>query len=251
MDIAFKTDIGQQRKTNQDYVQFYRNRSGIVFAVVADGMGGHRGGGVASDMVVNHFGQAFQKNNLQDIQEVSHWANEILTLENQRVVELSQQKTELTGMGTTIVGAFVFPEKVLVFNVGDSRCYLFSQHKLRQLSFDHSLVNELLISGAITEQEAKNHPNKNIITQSLGVSPNVSPTFGTFSLQTNDQLLLCSDGLTNMVDNEQLAAVLQQTSTAQQKCDLLIKMANEAGGTDNITALIIDIQDNSEVAADD
>ncbi|AXX64342.1 Stp1/IreP family PP2C-type Ser/Thr phosphatase [Bombilactobacillus bombi] len=251
MDIAFKTDIGKKRQTNQDYVQVYRNQANVVFAVVADGMGGHRGGDVASDMVVNHFGTEFQKNTSRDIKEVSHWANDILALENKRVIALSNQDSELTGMGTTIVGAFVFPKQLVVFNVGDSRCYLLRDGKLQQLSFDHSLVNELLISGAITEQEAKHHPNKNIITQSLGVSPDVSPTFGTFDLQTSDQLLLCSDGLSNMVDDEQLEQVLQKKLTAQQKCDLLIQMANDAGGSDNITALVVDMQGNSEVVAHD
>ncbi|MBA1394684.1 serine/threonine-protein phosphatase, partial [Lactobacillus sp. XV13L] len=152
MDIAFKTDKGQKRQTNQDYVQVYHNQAGIVFAVVADGMGGHRGGDVASDMVVNHFGQEFEKNNLHDIKEISHWANDLLTEENQRVIKKSQQQSELSGMGTTIVGAFIFPTQVLVVNVGDSRCYLLNRDNFRQLSFDHSLVNELLISGAITPQ---------------------------------------------------------------------------------------------------
>lgn len=251
MDVAYRTDIGRQRDNNEDYVQIYRNQQKVTFAVVADGMGGHLGGDIASDMVVTHFGEAFEKTDSADIHTIAHWAKQLLTLENKRVIQASQKKVELTNMGTTLVGAFVFPTKLLVVNVGDSRCYLYRHSQLRQLSFDHSLVNELLISGAITAQEAKHHPNKNIITQSLGVSEGVSPTFGFFDLQTQDQILLCSDGLTNMVDDDQIAQVLAESQTSEQKCDQLITAANAAGGQDNITVLLIDLQADREDPAHD
>ncbi|MCT6826061.1 Stp1/IreP family PP2C-type Ser/Thr phosphatase [Bombilactobacillus mellifer] len=251
MDVAYRTDIGRQRDNNEDYVQIYRNQQKVTFAVVADGMGGHLGGDIASDMVVTHFGEAFEKTDSADIHTIAHWAKQLLTLENKRVIQASQKKVELSNMGTTLVGAFVFPTKLLVVNVGDSRCYLYRHSQLRQLSFDHSLVNELLISGAITAQEAKHHPNKNIITQSLGVSEGVSPTFGFFDLQTQDQILLCSDGLTNMVDDDQIAQVLAESQTSEQKCDQLITAANAAGGQDNITVLLIDLQADREDSAHD
>lgn len=241
MQIAFTTDIGQQRKTNQDDVQVYQNQKGVVLALVADGMGGHRGGDVASNMVIRHFKTAFEKNQMHDIRQLAQWTENFLVQENQRVVATASEHIELNGMGTTIVGAFVLPQQLAVFNVGDSRCYLLMQKQLRQVSFDHSLVNELLVAGEITPEQARNSPNKNIITQSLGVSTDVKPTFGFFDLPTNAQILLCSDGLTNMLSDQQIQQILEQDLAPQAKCDLLIKKANQAGGLDNITALVIDM----------
>ncbi|UQS81617.1 Stp1/IreP family PP2C-type Ser/Thr phosphatase [Bombilactobacillus folatiphilus] len=251
MQIAFSTDIGKHRKTNQDDVQVYQNQCGVTLALVADGMGGHRGGDVASDMVIRHFGLAFEQNQVRDIRALSHWTNDFLIQENQRVIDAANRKTELNGMGTTIVGAFVFPDQVAVFNVGDSRCYLFNAGKLRQVSFDHSLVNELLVAGEITPEEARTFPNKNIITQSLGVSADVKPTFGFFDLIEDSQILLCSDGLTNMLSNHELQEVLKLKLSPQQKCDLFIQKANQAGGLDNITALVIDLALDSEDETND
>ncbi|UQS83459.1 Stp1/IreP family PP2C-type Ser/Thr phosphatase [Bombilactobacillus thymidiniphilus] len=251
MQIAFSTDVGRRRQSNQDYVQVYRNQAGVIFAAVADGMGGHRGGDVASDMVINHFGTVFEQTDLVDVHQIARWANDFLTTENERIIQTAQEKTELSGMGTTIVGVFIVDQQMLVFNVGDSRCYLLTATHLQQLSFDHSLVNELLVAGEITPQEAKDFPNKNVITQSLGVSSGVQPTFGFFDVPKNAQILLCSDGLTNMINDQQIKTILQKSITVKQKCSALVNAANQAGGLDNITALVIAINDDDEVQGND
>ncbi|NVY96965.1 Stp1/IreP family PP2C-type Ser/Thr phosphatase [Lactobacillus sp. DCY120] len=251
MQVAFQTDIGRQRQNNQDYVQAYSNQAGATLAVVADGMGGHRGGDVASKMVVEHLGSAFEQTQMADIETITHWAKELLLVENRRVIKASQEQLDLKGMGTTLVAAVVVEPDLLVLNVGDSRCYLFREQQLQQLSFDHSLVNELLVAGAITPLEAKNYPNKNIITQSLGVSSGLEPTAKRLTLESQDQVLLCSDGLTNMVSETKIAEILAQPLTTQAKCDLLVKCANQAGGLDNITVLILDLQAHCEVKPDD
>lgn len=248
MQIAFKSDIGQRRDSNQDYVQAFNNKTGVVLSVIADGMGGHRAGDVASDMVVTHLGEEFEKNDSSDIRSIAKWMQKMLIVENKRVVAASKKESDLEGMGTTIVAAFIFPQepsKLLVVNVGDSRCYLYRDNKLKQLSFDHSLVNELFVSGEITAQQAKDYPNKNIITQSLGVSDSVQPTFGEFKIKSKDQILLCTDGLTNMVSEAEISEILGSKLTVQEKCQQLIDHANAAGGIDNITVQIIDLSANN------
>lgn len=143
-------------------------------------------------------------------------------------------------MGTTMVAAIFFDDQMVVANIGDSRGYLRRNGELNQLTEDHSLVNELVKRGVITEQEAKTHPQKNIITRTLGISPDADIDINLYQLESSDQLLLCTDGLSNMVSNQQLDDVLKSDQTLAEKCQQLIKMANETGGPDNITVLIAD-----------
>lgn len=241
MKTAFLTDIGKKRESNQDYVNVFKNKANVLFGIVADGMGGHLGGDVASDMAVSHIGHDFEKSDFDDLAKIEKWLLSELKNENQRIIEASNQFSDLTGMGTTMVGVAILKEEVLVANVGDSRCYLYQNDELRQLSFDHSLVNELVESGEISEEEARVHPQKNIITQTLGVNKNIKPESNIFHIKDSDLLLLCTDGLTNMVSNEDIAAVLGQDIDLKDKCKKLIDMANEVGGLDNVTVLIIEV----------
>ncbi|MCI1283812.1 MAG: Stp1/IreP family PP2C-type Ser/Thr phosphatase [Lacticaseibacillus songhuajiangensis] len=238
MEYAYRSDIGQRRPSNQDYVGVFNNPSGATLAIVADGMGGHQGGDVASEMAVSHIGYAFAKKELADIRVAAKWLIAELAKENDRILERGQQFADLTGMGTTIVAILVYGRKFVVANIGDSRAYLYRHDRFVQITEDHSLVNELVRMGELTPEEAENFPRKNVITRSLGVAPDVDADVNTYDLLAGDMLLLCTDGLSKTVSDEQMAAVLAGQNTLQGKVDELVALANEAGGPDNISALL-------------
>ncbi|ATO46208.1 hypothetical protein C5L30_001578 [Companilactobacillus farciminis] len=245
MEYALLTDVGKLRENNQDYVNVFKNKKGIVFGIVADGMGGHRGGDVASDMAVSHLGHNFEESEVDEISELREWIIRELSKENDRIVSVSNQFDDLNGMGTTMVGVFFVGSKMMVVNVGDSRCYIYANDELKQLSVDHSLVHELLETGQISPEEAENHPQKNIITQTLGVSQTVQPRVKDFDLVNDAIILLCTDGLTNMVPENEIKDILSNKKMGlETKCHLLIDKANAAGGRDNITALLFSTKDN-------
>lgn len=246
MRTAFLTDIGMKRESNQDYVNVFKNKAGIIFAIVADGMGGHQGGDVASDMAVSHIGHDFESNNFQDLNEIEKWLLSELHKENQQIIDTSNQFSDLSGMGTTMVSVTLVDKQILVANVGDSRCYLYRDNEIKQLSFDHSLVNELVESGEISEEEARFHPQKNVITQTLGVNKSINPATKILDVRVGDLLLLCSDGLTNMLSNQEISNILSQKIDIQEMCKKLVEKANSAGGMDNITVLILDINESKE-----
>ncbi|BAP85572.1 serine/threonine specific protein phosphatase [Paucilactobacillus hokkaidonensis JCM 18461] len=240
MEIAYQTDIGQEREDNQDYVGVFTNQDQLTFAIVADGIGGHQGGDVASSMAVSHIGYHFEQTTFKNPMDAVRWLSDQVRIENEKIIDKSNQFKDLNGMGTTMVAAIFFDDQMVVANIGDSRGYLRRNGELNQLTEDHSLVNELVKRGVITEQEAKTHPQKNIITRTLGISPDADIDINLYQLESSDQLLLCTDGLSNMVSNQQLDDVLKSDQTLAEKCQQLIKMANETGGPDNITVLIAD-----------
>lgn len=248
VDFAYRSDIGQQRKENEDYVGVFKNAAGINFAIVADGIGGHQGGDVASEMAVSHMGYRFENTTFSEPTDAVKWLAAEVQDENQHIIDKAREFSDLNGMGTTMVAALMFNDEFLMANIGDSRGYLFRDGQLQQLTEDHSLVNELVKRGEISTEQARQHPQKNIITRTLGISPDADIDTNLYHMQPGDQLLLCSDGLTNMVTDEQLSQVLQADDlTATQKCEQLIKLANAAGGFDNITALIVAV--DGEVAS--
>ncbi|MGX4645178.1 MULTISPECIES: Stp1/IreP family PP2C-type Ser/Thr phosphatase [Holzapfeliella] len=239
IQTAWQTDVGLVRKTNQDYVKVFNNPENLVLAIVADGMGGHRGGDVASSMAVNHIGHSFEQTSIHSYNEAKSWLEAVLVKENKAILEASNQFKDLRGMGTTIVLVIAFKDAYLFAHLGDSRAYLLKQEILYQVTEDHSLVNELLKQGEITPSQAKNHPQKNIITESLGVSQSINPEYVKMIPNKFDIVLLCSDGLTNTLTRSQIQKVLNQDMTLQEKCDVLIALANEAGGEDNITVCLL------------
>ncbi|MQS88669.1 Stp1/IreP family PP2C-type Ser/Thr phosphatase [Companilactobacillus mishanensis] len=243
MDYALLTDVGKLRENNQDYVNVFKNKKGIIFGIVADGMGGHRGGDVASDMAVSHLGHTFEETDISDLDDLREWVIKEISKENDRIISVSNQFDDLSGMGTTMVGVFFVEKTMMVVNVGDSRCYRYHNGELEQLSVDHSLVHELLETGQISPEEAENHPQKNIITQTLGVSQTVQPRIKNFDDVDDSIILLCTDGLTNMVTEAEIKSVLSQKLSLDAKCHLLIEKANQAGGRDNITALLFTSED--------
>lgn len=239
MEIQFQTDIGRRRSTNQDYANVFTNQAGIQLAILADGMGGHQAGDVASKMAVNGLGAAWEASEIATNEEVVPWYLEQIQKENTAVYEEGNANLALQGMGTTIVCAALFEELFTLAHVGDSRAYLLSQNLIQQITEDHSLVNELLKSGEITEEMAAVHPQKNILTRSIGVYGTVDVDVSEYTYQADDYLLLCSDGLTNMVSEENILAIVTSDLTLAEKTAELISAANEAGGADNITVLLI------------
>ncbi|HIW72169.1 MAG TPA: Stp1/IreP family PP2C-type Ser/Thr phosphatase [Candidatus Levilactobacillus faecigallinarum] len=239
MEVAYRTAIGKQRADNQDYVDVFTNQAGQHLALIADGIGGNQGGDVASAMAVSHLGHAFELTEWATTQDARAWISHQITAENRSIIEKSNQFADLNGMGTTLVAAVYFTNEVVIASIGDSRAYLLRDGQLRQLTEDHSLVNELVKRGEISRQAARHHPQKNVIIRSLGISSDANFDLNTYPLVLNDQLLLCTDGLTNMVDDQQIATVLMSHQTPDEKCDQLVKMANDAGGLDNITVLIV------------
>jgi serine/threonine protein phosphatase PrpC len=246
MQIAYRTAIGKRRQDNEDSIGIFTNQSGVTLAIIADGIGGNQGGDVASEMAVAHMGHSFQPTKVKTIDETKDWLQNQISSENQDIRDRSEQYLDLKGMGTTVVLTVIFDQTVLIGNIGDSRAYLLRDHVFSQVTEDHSLVNELVKRGELSKQAARVHPKKNVITRSLGIEKAVQIDMHYLELTDNDMLLLCSDGLSDMVNDDQIQTVLESDAALQAKCDELIKLANDAGGLDNISVILID--DQSEVA---
>lgn len=238
MKVAYQTDIGHQRKENQDRVAKFTAPDGTLLVVVTDGIGGSRSGDVAAQITVDHLGRQFQAASPNSSLEAIRWFAREVQLINDEILQKSTENPEYQGMGTTLVAAIIFDQAMVVANIGDSRGYVLHDNLLTQVTIDHSLVNELVKHGDITEEEARNYPQNNIITRAIGVSADARIEVNRFDLGAGDQILLCSDGLSKMITREQMMGVLESDLSLTEKCSQLIKMANEAGGPDNITVLI-------------
>ncbi|MBO0482290.1 Stp1/IreP family PP2C-type Ser/Thr phosphatase [Candidatus Enterococcus courvalinii] len=244
MQIEFQSDVGRRRNTNQDYANVFTNQEGIKLAVLADGMGGHRAGDIASQMAVTNLGADWEGQTLKDSEKIAQWFIQAIQNENVKIYQRGQEKPEYNGMGTTVVAVALSDTRFTIANVGDSRAYLVREDQLKQLTEDHSLVNELVKSGEISQEMAVNHPRKNILTRSVGMPGTVEVDVATYSWQLGDRLLLCSDGLTNMLSEEMIGSIIDGTGSLTDKVKELIDRANEAGGADNITALLIEYKED-------
>ncbi|AWM73854.1 Stp1/IreP family PP2C-type Ser/Thr phosphatase [Lactobacillus apis] len=237
---AFASSIGRIRKSNQDFVQVFKNKSGATMAIVCDGMGGHQGGDVASTMAVSHLGHSFSETDFSDCANAHKWLDVQLSSENETILRTADRFPDLNGMGTTIVLAVVFDHQALIAHLGDSRAYGYAEGKFVQLVEDHSLVNELVKMGQITKQQALTHPQKNIITQSLGVSSTIDPEFREIPFNDDDLILLCTDGLTSSLTDPQIQQILATKDLSlKDRCHKLINEANRLGGGDNITVCLV------------
>jgi len=235
MKYFYITDTGSVREHNEDSVTIIENSCGEYLMAVADGMGGHRAGEVASNIVINHLTDTFLKNKeLGTKEEAINWLKETVSESNQLIIEHTQDHPESTGMGTTIVTALLSKDYLLFGNIGDSSGFVLKNHEIHKITNDHTLVNLLVKSGELTEEEAKDHPRKNVLMKALGATTTVE--MDVFDVETDvDGILLCSDGLTNMLDNDQILKVLESDLTIQEKLNKLIVKCNNRGGTDNIS----------------
>ena len=238
MEISILTDVGQRRTNNQDYANQYKNKAGKSMVFLADGMGGHRAGNIASEMAVTDLGAAWVATEISTINEVREWFAENLEKENQQIHRIGQDE-EHKGMGTTLEAVAIIDDQVLFAHVGDSRIGLVRNGEYHQMTSDHSLVNALLKAGQITEEEAAHHPQRNIITQSIGQKDELQPDFGMVTVEAGDFIVINSDGLTNMISGDEIRDIVVSNLSVEEKAKTLVRFANNAGGLDNITVVLI------------
>lgn len=238
MKISLKTDIGQKRSNNQDFINKFDNKKGITLVILADGMGGHRAGNIASEMTVTDLGREWVKTDFTELSQIKDWLLAIIEAENQRIYDLGQSE-DYKGMGTTVEAVALVDSNAIYAHIGDSRIGLVHEGNYSLLTSDHSLVNALVKAGQITEEEAASHPQKNIITQSIGQASPVEPDLGVKVLEKGDYLVINSDGLTNMISNEEIVDILCQDISLDEKNQTLIDLANQRGGLDNITVALV------------
>ena len=238
MEIALLTDVGQKRSNNQDYVNRYTNRAGIDLIVLADGMGGHRAGHIASEMTATDLGASWVDTQLNTLNDVREWMVAVLEEENKKIYQLGQID-EYKGMGTTLEAVVIIDQQMIYAHVGDSRIGLLRNGEYQQLTSDHSLVGALVRAGQLSEEEARLHPQKNIITQSIGQHQPVEADIAIKTLEPGDYVLINSDGLTNMVSKEDIRDILSSEVPLENMAESLIRFANNAGGTDNITVALL------------
>ncbi|MDO5018292.1 MAG: Stp1/IreP family PP2C-type Ser/Thr phosphatase [Lagierella massiliensis] len=233
MSYFSATDIGLQRKLNEDYYDNYIDENLKLF-VVADGMGGHNAGEIASELAVKSFVYYF-KENFKNCKDITSFLTECVNYSNGIIYEESHNDDELSNMGTTIVSALIHDNYLYILNVGDSRAYLKNSFGFKQVSRDHSLVNDLLLSGTITEEEAKNYGRKNVITKSLGAEKNVEPDITSLEISKGDVVLLCSDGLNSLVSDREIEDIVSKDEPEEELVFELIDLSLSRGGYDNIT----------------
>lgn len=236
----FITDRGQVRAINEDAGGVFYNEAGQLLAIVADGLGGHLAGEVASEMAVTHIKQAWKKSIVKVSPENAEiWLHQIIEEVNELIYQKSLEIPDYGGMGTTNVITICGEDFVTIANVGDSRCYLRNDSGMKQVTMDHTLVNELLRSGQISEEDAALHPRKNALVRAVGTEEKIKSDIKTFSWEADNQLLLCSDGLTNKIADDELETLFQTEKDISNLAEKLIDLANERGGEDNITLVIV------------
>ena len=236
MRTYYLTDTGKVRDHNEDNVIILNNEHQEYILAVADGMGGHKAGEVASALAINHLTEEFYRlETLGDKNTTIDWLRNIVTEINNKIFEYTKENPDSKGMGTTLVIAIKTNDYILYGNIGDSSGFVIKKGKLTKVTKDHSLVNLLVSTGELTEEEAKFHPRKNVLMRALGANNPID--IDIFDVETNvDGLFLCSDGLTNMLTPEQIEKVLNDDELEIEECvEKLIKKANARGGNDNIS----------------
>ena len=245
MKISSLTDIGNTREMNQDYLYSSEESVGKLpnLFLVADGMGGHKAGEFASRYVVEHIVRSIKGSKEEEAVRI---LSESIETANRKLKEYADAHQQMRGMGTTIVAAVIQGRTLLVANVGDSRLYIVGD-EITQVTQDHSLVQEMVRLGQMDPQSAKNHPDKNIITRAVGVSEKVKIDIFERQLRAGEYIILCSDGLTNMVEDSVILQILHGAGSLSDKAERRIELANKNGGKDNITVIIIE-PNSDEVA---
>ena len=234
-----ETNIGRKRQLNQDYVFSSGKPIGNMpnLFIVADGMGGHKAGDYASrytvETIEREIKASFEKNPSIIIQKAIRTANK-------EIRQRASEDPNLYGMGTTVVVATVIGRYLQVANVGDSRLYIANGQEIRQITRDHSYVEEMVRIGELDRADARNHPDKNIITRAVGAEDKVEPDFFTVELQEGEIVLMCSDGLTNMLEDEEIRMIISGARDLVEKAESLVEAANANGGRDNISVILIE-----------
>lgn len=238
MNAYALTDVGRQRNMNQDYVFSTVKPVGNLpnLFIVADGMGGHKAGDLASKFSVNTFIDCVKNSgSSKPVQIIS----DAIKHTNEELLKLASTSEDYRGMGTTFVVAVIYGKSVYVANIGDSRLYL-ADRELKQVTRDHSYVEEMVQMGTLNREDARTNEYKNVITRALGGTENVIPDFFEIEIEDNSRILMCTDGLTNMVTDKEIESVMSSHDDIMNKADKLVMMANQNGGKDNISVIIIE-----------
>lgn len=241
MIIAYaKSDVGKVREMNQDSYYISDSLSEVKLYLLADGMGGYKGGEIASNLAIK-CARSYIENNFKetpkDRQSLIQLVASSMEYANMVVYEKSKEEKELEGMGTTLEVCLIYNNKVYLGHVGDSRIYRIRKEVIRKLTKDHSYVQQLVEDGKITREEATNHPKKNMLTKALGCTPYVEPDIRARNVEKGDIIIMCSDGLTNMVTEQEIFEAVKEN--AEKAPEVLVQKANNAGGYDNITVVTI------------
>ena len=235
MEYSYITDPGKVRERNEDAVNIVLNGTDEKLLIVADGMGGHKNGEIASHIALDLICERFKStSSIGNMEDAINWIQSTVSEANMAIFKYVAEHPESTGMGTTIVLSILTPAFLLIGNIGDSSGYILKNKKLHKVTVDHTLVNLLVKSGELTEEEARNHPKKNVLMKALGSSQNVEMDI--FNVELNiDGIFLCSDGLTNMLEDSQIAKVLVEEVPLNERLEKLVFKANNRGGNDNIS----------------
>ncbi len=240
MKTVIRTDIGKVRSHNEDYVGIFHNKGNALLAVVADGMGGHLAGDVASQMASTLLQNKWEETGpITDPDQGKRWLSDSLKDVNESLFRHAKENPDCMGMGTTIVAAIIHESFAVIAHVGDSRCYMVTADGFQLLTEDHSLVNELVKTGQISKKDAEHHPRKNVLLRALGTETKVEVDIKTVPFKDGNILLLCSDGLSNKLSDEKIFEILRGEESLEEKADTFIRLANDGGGEDNITLAII------------
>ena len=245
MKSFYLTDAGRVRSHNEDSVTILKNANNEQLLIVADGMGGHRKGEVASSMALAHLGKRFTSiSSMGTKLDAVNWLNDNINEINRQILKYAEENVDSTGMGTTLVVSVLTKDYLIFGNIGDSSGYVMKNSKLHKVTKDHTLVNLLVEAGDLTEEEAKYHPKKNVLMKALGASEKCEPDI--FCVEDDDceGILLCSDGLTSLLTDEQIEKVLNENELSiEEKVSKLIRKCNARGGTDNISIAYLMIKD--------
>ena len=238
MKYGIKTDRGQKRELNEDYCNVIVGYPAVPACfIVADGMGGHQCGEIASKKAVEVATEELLACNWET-DSIPDLLKEIILRANQKVYEFSQLEESTRGMGTTLIVAVFKNRKLYIGHVGDSRVYLIREGSINKLTWDHSFIEELVKNGSITRDEAQNHPKKNLITRAVGYELDLQVDTYEVDVKEEDVVVLCTDGLTNMLIDEQMLDIINNAEDLQKACDTLVETANNNGGEDNITVIL-------------
>lgn len=247
MKTFYLTDSGKVRNHNEDSVTILKNANNEHLLIVADGMGGHRAGEVASSIVLNHMGKKFSEvTSMGDKLTAINWIKNNISEINKEIIDYTKEHPESTGMGTTCVMALLTNDYLLFGNIGDSSGFVYKSGKLTKVTHDHTLVNLLVAAGDLTEEEAKYHPKRNVLMKALGSSDKAE--IDVFDVDRNvDGILLCSDGLTTMLTKEQIEKVLNDEELEiEEQVIKLIRKSNARGGSDNISVAYLTFESGEE-----
>ena len=246
MKSFYLTDAGVVRDHNEDSVIIVSNDNATLMAV-ADGMGGHRAGEIASSIAISNISKRFNESFFKLTKaEAVEWIKEVINEINSMIFKYTEENPESKGMGTTLVLSIITEEYILFGNIGDSSGFVMKDNIIHKVTKDHTLVNLLVAAGELTEEEAENHPKKNILMNALGINDPIEIDIFDCSLDI-EEILLCSDGLTTMISFEQIEKVLNGEGTLEEKVIKLIKKANNRGGNDNISIAYLVMDKGSEL----